>query len=73
MLRAFDLLTDEQKNGELIAGRSRIPRPSGPVGKEEAGGKGDWVLGTQDPLADGQQGSELIAGPQESRPGDLAA
>jgi len=43
--------------------RNGIFRLTGPADERLAGGQGVWVLGTQDPLNDGQQGSELIAGP----------
>src|SRR6516162_8955697 len=35
----------------------------GPAGEAGAGGQGVGVLGAQDPLADRQQGGELVAGP----------
>ena len=38
-------------------------RPLGPVGEVAAGGQGVRVLGTLDPLADGQQSDVLVAGP----------
>ena len=53
-----------------------MPRLPGPVGEFGAGGQGAGVLGTQDPLADRQQGGELVAGvggiPRRPGPGGEA-
>ena len=53
--------------GSRAAYWSRAPAasPASPVQRARfvAGGQGVGVLGAQDPLADGQQGGELVAGP----------